>query len=260
MTSHKTGTREEWLAARLELLEAEKELTRRGDELSRRGRSCPGSGSTRTTASRPARGRRRWPACSGDARSCSSTTSCSGPATPPVARPARRSPTASTASSSTSPTTTSRCVQCRGLRWRKFRRTSGGWGWSFPWASSYGSDFSFDLQAASTPEQQRSGTGEYNFRPMDMRSSLEAGEEGPLAEWAASCGTDWPTYARERPGMSAFALENGVVYHLLGLRARPGRPVGHVPVAGPGTARTKRDAYPRRPRNWYRRHDEYDNE
>jgi Bacterial protein of unknown function (DUF899) len=36
MTKHKTGTREKWLAARLELLEEEKELTRRSDELARR--------------------------------------------------------------------------------------------------------------------------------------------------------------------------------------------------------------------------------
>src|ERR671911_2890481 len=35
MTSHRTGTREEWLAARLELLDAEKALTRRSDELAR---------------------------------------------------------------------------------------------------------------------------------------------------------------------------------------------------------------------------------
>jgi hypothetical protein len=35
MTKHRTGTREEWLAARLELLKAEKELTRRSDELAR---------------------------------------------------------------------------------------------------------------------------------------------------------------------------------------------------------------------------------
>ena len=41
MTSHKTGTREELLAARLELLEAEKELTRRGDELARRRQELP---------------------------------------------------------------------------------------------------------------------------------------------------------------------------------------------------------------------------
>src|SRR5260370_18882761 len=69
-------------------------------------------------------------------------------------------------------------------------------GWSFPWASSYGSDFSYDLQAASTPQQQQSGTGEYNFRPMDMRSSLDAGHEGPLPEWAATSRTDRPPYAR----------------------------------------------------------------
>ena len=36
MTDHKTGTHEEWLAARLQLLEAEKELTRRSDALARR--------------------------------------------------------------------------------------------------------------------------------------------------------------------------------------------------------------------------------
>ena len=36
MTKHMTGTREEWLAAPLELLKAEKELTRRGDEVARR--------------------------------------------------------------------------------------------------------------------------------------------------------------------------------------------------------------------------------
>ena len=41
MTTHTTGTREEWLAARLDLLEAEKELTRRSDELARRRQELP---------------------------------------------------------------------------------------------------------------------------------------------------------------------------------------------------------------------------
>ena len=41
MTSHKTGTREQWLAARLELLEAEKEQTRRGDDLAWRRQELP---------------------------------------------------------------------------------------------------------------------------------------------------------------------------------------------------------------------------
>ena len=41
MTTHTTGTREEWLAARLDLLQAEKELTRRSDELARRRQQLP---------------------------------------------------------------------------------------------------------------------------------------------------------------------------------------------------------------------------
>jgi predicted dithiol-disulfide oxidoreductase (DUF899 family) len=55
MTTHKIGTREEWLAARQELLEAEKALTQQSYELARRRQELPGSGSTRSTASRPAR-------------------------------------------------------------------------------------------------------------------------------------------------------------------------------------------------------------
>ena len=67
---HKTGTREEWLAARLELLKAEKALTRRSDEVARHGRSCPGSASTRSTASRQRRAQHLSLTCSTDARSC----------------------------------------------------------------------------------------------------------------------------------------------------------------------------------------------
>jgi predicted dithiol-disulfide oxidoreductase (DUF899 family) len=86
-------------------------------------------------------------------------------------------------------------------------------GWSFPWASSLGSDFNYDFQAAFTQEQQQSGVVEYNFRAMDVRPPLEAGEESPVAKIAAGVGTDLATYTREAPGMSAFALEDGVVYH-----------------------------------------------
>src|ERR1043165_9140686 len=41
MTKHVTGTRKEWLTARLDLLEAEKDLTRRSDELARRRQELP---------------------------------------------------------------------------------------------------------------------------------------------------------------------------------------------------------------------------
>src|SRR5262249_52640266 len=86
-------------------------------------------------------------------------------------------------------------------------------GWSFPWASAFGSDFNYDFQAAYTQEQQRSGTIEYNYRAMDVRPPAGAAQQSPMAEIAAGLGTDVATYTRETPGMSAFALDDGVVYH-----------------------------------------------
>ncbi len=234
MTDHKTGTREEWLAARLELLEAEKELTRRGDELARWRQELPwvrvGKQYRFDTDEGPSSladlfaGRSQLlvyhfmfgPDYSAGCPSCSAIADGFDGFVVHLA-----SHDVTLCAASRAPLEKIQAYQRR-------------MGWSFPWASSSGSDFSYDFQAASTPQQQQSGTGEYNFRPMDMRPALDAGKEGPLAEWAASCGTDFATYARRLP-------------HLLGLRARPGRPVGHVPVAGPGTARTKRDACPRRP-------------
>ncbi len=70
MTEHRTGTREEWLVARLELLKAEKALTRRSDEVARSGSSCPGSASTRSTGSRQSAAQHLWSTCSTAARSC----------------------------------------------------------------------------------------------------------------------------------------------------------------------------------------------
>lgn len=97
-------------------------------------------------------------------------------------------------------------------------------GWSFPWASSFGADFNFDFNVQVTPDQQREGTVEYNYRrepaanadrALEGRETSQWKEEsgGPVAEMATRCGTDAATYVRERPGMSAFALENGAVFH-----------------------------------------------
>jgi len=95
-------------------------------------------------------------------------------------------------------------------------------GWSFPWASSLDSGFNADFLVRFTEEQQRSGTIEYNYRkeaPQEPRPLLgKAG--GPVAELAAMAGTDAATYSRERPGISAFALEDGVVYHTYSAYAR----------------------------------------
>jgi predicted dithiol-disulfide oxidoreductase (DUF899 family) len=130
-------------------------------------------------------------------------------------------------------------------------------GWSFPWASSFGSDFNYDFGVAFTEEQQRSGVVEYNFRAMDTKSELSD------SDTLAVFGTDAATVTREAPGMSAFALEDGVVYHtysayirgldgLWGMyqwldRAPRGR--NEMMVRGLGDLR---GAF------WYRRHDEYE--
>ena len=92
-------------------------------------------------------------------------------------------------------------------------------GWSFPWASSNDIDFNFDFDVSLTEEQQRSGS-DYNFSEQPAQSLVEPPADSPIAAWAATAGTDWLTYSRERPGMSAFALEDGVVYHTYSAFAR----------------------------------------
>jgi predicted dithiol-disulfide oxidoreductase (DUF899 family) len=84
-------------------------------------------------------------------------------------------------------------------------------GWTFPWASSFNSDFTSDFGAAYTQEQPSKGV-DYNFESTNWPPK-PVGEEGPLAQLAAGVGTDWATYTREMPGMTAFAFEDGVVYH-----------------------------------------------
>jgi predicted dithiol-disulfide oxidoreductase (DUF899 family) len=126
-------------------------------------------------------------------------------------------------------------------------------GWTFPWASSFGSDFNFDFSVGFTEEQQREEGIEYNYRREAARSR-EAGGEGAVA-FAAMAGTDAATYTRERPGMSAFALEDGVVYHAYSTYARG--------VDGLWGMYQWLDRAPKG-RNetgaWWRRHDEYKSE
>lgn len=58
----------------------------------------------------------------------------------------------------------------------------------------------------------------HNFETRDRSADLES---PGLADVAATTGTDTATYLREAPGMSAFALEEGVVYHTFGVCSRP---------------------------------------
>jgi predicted dithiol-disulfide oxidoreductase (DUF899 family) len=124
-------------------------------------------------------------------------------------------------------------------------------GWAFPWASSHGSDFNFDFSAGFTEVQQRDEGIEYNYRgemPLRERSS------GPAACFAAECGTDAATFLRERPGMSAFVRDGGVVYHTYSTYAR-----GLDALWG---AYQWLDRAPKgrneEGRHWWRRHDEYE--
>jgi predicted dithiol-disulfide oxidoreductase (DUF899 family) len=258
MTAHKTGTREEWLAARLELLEAEKELTRRGDELARRRQGLPWVrvdkqyrfGTDEGTAALPDlfRGASQLlvyhfmfgPDFTAGCPACSSIADGFDGFAVHLADH-----------------DVTLCAVSRAPL-EKLQAYKRRMGWRFPWASSHGSDFNYDFQAAFSQEQQRSGVAEYNFGARDLGSPFEVGEEGPLAEWAAMCGTDWPTYAREAPGMSAFALEDGVVHHTYSAYARGldglwgmYQWLDRAP-RGRNEARTD-DA----PLNWFRRHDEY---
>ena len=128
-------------------------------------------------------------------------------------------------------------------------------GWSFPWASCLGGDFNFDFSVSVTEARQREAGVEYNFRREPARQPREG--EGSCNEgsavFAAMAGTDPATYMRERPGMSAFALEDGVVYHTYSAYARG--------VDGIWGMYQWLDRAPRG-RNesglWWRRHDEYD--
>ena len=260
---HKTGTRDEWLAARQELLKAEKEHTRRGDELARRRRELPwvrvdkkyrfetdeGSASLADLF----RGRSQLliyhymfgPDYTAGCATCSTIADGFNGFGVHLAHhdvtlmAVSRAPLAQ--------------IQA-------YKRRMG---WTFPWASSFGGDFNYDFNASFTEEQQREGGIEYNYHrepAWQLRS-----DEGfatrmtgdPVADNAAMTGTDTATYTRERPGMSALMLEDGIVYHVYSAYAR-----------GLDALWGMYQWLDRAPKGrnepglgvWWRRHDEYDSE
>src|SRR4051812_35924564 len=213
MTRPNTGTRAEWLAARRELLEAEKDFTRRSDELARRRQQLPwvridkayrfetDEGSA--TLADLFGGRSQLivyhfmfgpdytagcPSCSAIADGFNGT----------VVHLENHDVAFTAVSRAPLP------------QLQAYKRRMG---WSFPWASSFGSDFNYDFHTTHTAEEWQSGTVEYNFRAMDVRPSESGAELPVLNAFAASVGTDWPTYRQEGPGMSAFVMDDGAVYH-----------------------------------------------
>jgi predicted dithiol-disulfide oxidoreductase (DUF899 family) len=253
MTQHRTGTREEWLEARLELLDAEKELTRRSDELARRRQELPWV---------PVDKEYRFETDEGEAS---------------LADLFRGRSQLLVYHFMFGPDYTAGCPACSSIAdgfngshvhlaqhdvvlmavsrapidaIQAYKRRMG---WTFPWASSLDSDFNYDFNASVTEEEQRGGEVEYNFAKRDLTPVLESGDEGPVAVFATMCGTDVAGYTREAPGMSAFALEDGVVYHTYSAYSRG--------VDGLWSMYQWLDRAPKG-RNekglWFRRRDEYD--
>ena len=214
MTTHLTGTREEWLAARLELLTAEKELTHRSDELAERRQALPWVRVEKDyhfdTDDGPAslpdlfRGNTQlliYHFMFGPdyAAGCPSCSAIADGFSGSVVHLANHDVTLSAVS------------RAPLAKLQAFKRRLG---WTFPWASSHGSDFNADFNVQFTEEQQRKGI-DYNYR-----------HEGPFQDgggavpFATMAGTDVATFTRERPGMSAFVLDDGVVYHTYSTYAR----------------------------------------
>jgi predicted dithiol-disulfide oxidoreductase (DUF899 family) len=259
MADHATGTRQEWLAARLELLTAEKDYTRQGDALAQRRQALPwvridkdyvfdtdaGKQSLRDLFA----GRSQLivyhfmfgPDWKAGCPSCSMIADAFNGSVVHLANHdvmlwvVSRAPLA---------------------KLQAYKRRMG---WTFPWASSHGSDFNADFNVWFTEAQQRAGDIEYNYRReaptsdvFRWRAGQEGGGDSAEARLAAMCGIDVPSFHRDRPGMSAFALEDGVVYHTYSTYAR-----GLDPFFG---AYHWLDRAPKG-RNetgpWWRRHDEY---
>jgi predicted dithiol-disulfide oxidoreductase (DUF899 family) len=218
MTKHQTGTREEWLAARLDLLQAEKALTRRSDELAQQRQALPwvridkdyrfetdeGSASLADLF----QGRSQLivyhfmfgPDYTAGCPSCSIIADGFAGF---VVHLANRDVTLSVVS------------RAPLAKLQAYKRRMG---WTFPWVSAHGGDFNFDFNVSFTEEEQRAGGIEYNYRRGGH--AMDAPKvPAPVARFD-TCGTDPATYSRDRPGMSAFVLDDGVVYHTYSTYAR----------------------------------------
>jgi predicted dithiol-disulfide oxidoreductase (DUF899 family) len=220
MTEHATGTREEWLAARLELLDAEKKLTRQSDELAQQRQRLPWVRIEKDYSFETDEGSASLADLFGGRSQLlmyhfmfgpEYTAGC--PACSAIAD-GFNGFVAHLENHDVAMTAVSRAPL------DKLQAYKRRMGWTFPWASSLGGDFNYDFNVSVTEEQQRSGDVEYNYRRFDPKPLLEGGAESPVAEVAAMTGTDVATYTRESPGMSAFALEDGVVYHTYSAFAR----------------------------------------
>jgi predicted dithiol-disulfide oxidoreductase (DUF899 family) len=213
-------TREDWLAARVALLDAEKDLTRRSDALARQRQALPwvridkpyrfDTEQGSATLAELFQGRSQLlvyhfmfgPDYSAGCPSCSAIADGFDGI---VTHLANHDVTLSAVSRAPLP------------KLQAYKRRMG---WHFPWASSHDSDFNADFNVWFSEAQQREGSIEYNYQrgghAMDETTVLPE----PVVRQAAACGTDASTYTRDRPGLSTFVLQDGVVYHTYSAYAR----------------------------------------
>jgi predicted dithiol-disulfide oxidoreductase (DUF899 family) len=213
---HKLASREEWIAARKELLEEEKDLTRRSDELAKRRQELPWVRIEKPYQFETVEGNAELadlfqgrsqlliyhfmfgPDFKAGCPSCSAIADGFNGITVHLANhdvmlwAVSRAPLA------------------------KLQAFKQRMGWTFPWASSADGEFNSDFAVSITEEQLHQGGAEYNYR---TTNAWKGGSEGSQAG-AAISGTDSASYARERPGMSAFAREGREIYHTYSAYAR----------------------------------------
>jgi len=251
MNTHNTATREQWLAARLQLLEAEKALTRRSDEVARQRQALPWVRLDKTyrfdtdngsaTLVELFQGRSQLlvyhfmfgPDYTAGCPSCSAIADSFDPIVVHLAN---------------HDVTLMAISRAPLAKLQAYKRRMG---WTFPWASAADSDFTADFNVYFTEAQQREGLVEYNYQrgghAMDASEIPE-----PVKQFAATCGTDAPTYTRDRPGLSTFVLEDGEIYHTYSTYARGLDGLWGMYQWLDRAPKGRNETGP-----WWRRHDEY---
>jgi len=241
MTGLRIGTQEEWQAERNALLDEEKELTRRSDELARKRRELPWVPVEKDYRFETEQGSKSLadlfggrsqllvyhfmfgPPYTAGCPVCSSITDTLAPQVPHLA------------ARDTTLLLASRAPLGKLLAYRERM------GWAIDWVSSGGSDFNRDLGFLSTEEE--------------LQPFLEGEIHPTVTQMADASGTDVAGYVAEGPGLSAYALEDGVVYRTYVTTARGLEPA----MAYYGLLdRTPRGRHEEGElEHWLRRHDEY---
>jgi len=241
MSGHTIGTQEEWQAARDALLEREKELTHRNDELARERRELPWVPVEKEYSFETDGGTKTLPELF-DGRSqllmyhfmfgpaydagCPVCSSIADTISPNVVHLGARD-------------VTMICVSRAPLE--KLQAYKQRMGWSFDWVSTHGSDFNFDFG--------------FSYAEDEVRSFLKGGAPPVISQVSAACGTDPAGYMTEGPGLSAFALSDGVAHHTYASSARGLEPMMGFYFLLDRAPMGRNEGDP--PEFWFRRHDEY---